>query len=373
MNPLRKSIAVIGLLGVLAYGCRPEAVRPAQDMDEDSPRISGAVVEHPALDTICNYSDTLFLVREEDGSTVINKCYQLGNPIPCPTGQLPWGSLVMVQGYFQGSNYIDCNFTMAPGWYCDRDNWKFGAADDFDFDNNGVPIVDQDWGLQLVSPAENRWQLRIYRSTLPRPCFDVALRVNALKLNLFGFVVQGSQTITWGQNRNWNNPQSGAASTSPFLLRFCPTDCIESNECTNLELDLPGSSPCKTLTANASGISGASYSWSTGETSSAISVCPTTPTVYNVSISNSDDEIVRIIHYTVNTQSIYCGNGPRLQEKVWVCHIPPGNPGNPQEICIDWNGVPAHVAAYRSPQSNPNLGHDSGCHIGRCGSLPCIQ
>jgi hypothetical protein len=214
--------------------------------------------------------------------------------------------------------------------------------------------------------------LRISRATLPMPCFDVALRVNALKLNLFGFVTPGSQTLTWGQNRNWNVQGDPAASSSPFLLHFCPTNCIESTECGNLNVDIPGSSPCSTLTANSSGIAGATYVWSTGATTQSVSICPTVPSTYAVTITSNIGEVVRIIHYNVNTQSIYCGHNNRGEEKVWVCHLPPGNPENMQEICIDWDGVPAHVARYRSPESNPNLGHDSGCEIGRCGSIPCI-
>lgn len=39
-------------------------------------------------------------------------------------------------------------------------------------------------------------------------------------------------------------------------------------------------------------------------------------------------------------------------EKVLICHIPPGNPGNPQTISVSVNAVPAH------------LGH--GDHLGPC-------
>lgn len=63
----------------------------------------------------------------------------------------------------------------------------------------------------------------------------------------------------------------------------------------------------------------------------------------------------------------YCGNG-NGQQKVTVCHLPPGNPANMQEICIAVSALPAHVQEFK-PINNPTMGHNSGCHIGPCD--PC--
>ncbi|MBI4647011.1 MAG: T9SS type A sorting domain-containing protein [Bacteroidia bacterium] len=41
----------------------------------------------------------------------------------------------------------------------------------------------------------------------------------------------------------------------------------------------------------------------------------------------------------IDIVDVKCGNN-----KVLVCHIPPGNPGNPQTICIAENALPAHLA-----------------------------
>lgn len=41
-------------------------------------------------------------------------------------------------------------------------------------------------------------------------------------------------------------------------------------------------------------------------------------------------------------------------KKVYICHVPPGNPDNPQTLSISVNAVPAHIP-----------GHD-GDHLGRC-------
>lgn len=62
-----------------------------------------------------------------------------------------------------------------------------------------------------------------------------------------------------------------------------------------------------------------------------------------------------------------CGNG-NGQAKVTVCHIPPGNPANMQEICIAVSALPAHIIDFK-PANNPCMGHHSGCHIGPCD--PC--
>ncbi len=48
------------------------------------------------------------------------------------------------------------------------------------------------------------------------------------------------------------------------------------------------------------------------------------------------------------------GNDARNGNKVYVCHLPPGNPANVQTICISVNAVPAHVPLH------------GGDHLGRC-------
>ncbi|MCB9231917.1 MAG: hypothetical protein H6581_09655 [Bacteroidia bacterium] len=61
-----------------------------------------------------------------------------------------------------------------------------------------------------------------------------------------------------------------------------------------------------------------------------------------------------------------CGN-PNAG-KVTVCHFPPGNPENMQEICISTNALPAHIIDFK-PANDPCMGHHSGCHLGSCD--PC--
>jgi hypothetical protein len=232
-----KIFAAMAVTGILLYSCSPENVRPS-DRNE-SPSLAGAVGdEHPALDTICSYSDTLYMMREDNQSMIVDKCFQR-NPgcppfgpcalpqiqIPC-TAAISWGHLLMVEGSYNGTVYMDCEFQLAPGWFCDFNNWRFSIASSFVFDQNGVPIVASDWGGQLFNPVLNKWKIRLPMADLPSPCFDVALRVSALRLQLLNAQpIAGSETVLWGNNRNWNTTGHPAQSTSPFLLHFCPTNC----------------------------------------------------------------------------------------------------------------------------------------------------
>ena len=36
----------------------------------------------------------------------------------------------------------------------------------------------------------------------------------------------------------------------------------------------------------------------------------------------------------------------QTDHKVLICHLPPGNPENSQEILVDYHAVPAHVANH---------------------------
>lgn len=388
MKTLYKAAAGAILSGALLFGCAPESVGPRND--NDTPGLAGAAGDpHPALDTVCQTADTMFLVREDNGSEYVDKCLKRVPPVtgpltivPCGTNDpvFKWGYLEMVEGYLADTNYIDCNFTLAPGWYTNRNDWQFSIASDFHFDQNGIPLVTNDWSSLVPSQSENKWQLRINANTLPDPCYAVALRVNAIKLNLFGAEFPGSATVLWGKNAKWNTTGSPWASTSPWLLNFCLSRCMSTppppveEVCVNTFAG-PTLSTCTNLTVNTSSLSGGpfTYAWSTGATTPSINVCPTATTTYTVTISGAGGRPVQINNYTVNVTNAACGNGAHAGQKVWVCHVPPGNPANVQDICIDPSALPAHVARFRLPGSNPNQGHDSGCEIGKCGSNPCLQ
>jgi flagellar hook capping protein FlgD/FG-GAP repeat protein len=73
---------------------------------------------------------------------------------------------------------------------------------------------------------------------------------------------------------------------------------------------------------------------------------------YSVSLSSNGTVVAIGAPYNDNVNGIdaghvrvFTGSGTTGScNKVQICHIPPGNPGNPQTICVSQNAVPAHLA-----------------------------
>jgi hypothetical protein len=55
-----------------------------------------------------------------------------------------------------------------------------------------------------------------------------------------------------------------------------------------------------------------------------------------------------------------CGNNNK--KKVYVCHIPPGDPANAHTICVSYNALAAHIAHgdYLGPCGNASCGNARG-------------
>ena len=105
---------------------------------------------------------------------------------------------------------------------------------------------------------------------------------------------------------------------------------------------------CADLSAVATGTAPIAYAWSSGATTATISVCDTASSWYFVTITDADTCSATDSVF-VNVVDVHCGASGN---KVLVCHIPPGNPGNAHTICISENAVPAHLA--------------HGCQLGPC-------
>ncbi len=380
MKRIIKSIVALALTGFVLVGCQSDNIAP-QDGENGAPNLAGAANDpHPFLDSICQSSDTIWLWREDNGSPFVDKCFGMGGvPVPCnPSVQMKWGGMIMHEGYLNNENFVDCNFWMAPGWYSNFNTWESGPVNSFTFDQNGIPVVATDWSNLVVNPLASKWQLRMAVANLPQGSFDLALRVGAVKLNLFGATIPGSATTLWGRNADWNKVGGNAKSNSQWVMHFSPASCLTpappvEASCKAL-FTAPTITNCANISADTDGLTGTSftYAWSTGATTKAISVCPTTTTTYSVTISGAGGAAQRINEITVNTVDAACGNGNNAGQKVKVCHVPPGNPNNVQNICIDPSALPAHVERFRVAGSNPHQGHDSGCEIGECGVNPCL-
>src|SRR5258706_6380319 len=99
-----------------------------------------------------------------------------------------------------------------------------------------------------------------------------------------------------------------------------------------------------TLTAN-SVPPAASYLLSTNEVTQSISI--TAPGAYSVtaydssgcaSASSPESQI------DINVVDIRCGQG---KKKIILCHVPEGNPGNPQTICVAPSAIPHHLEHHQ--------------------------
>jgi PKD repeat protein len=91
----------------------------------------------------------------------------------------------------------------------------------------------------------------------------------------------------------------------------------------------------------------ATFYWNFGDANPAFS---TSENSGNIRFSNTgvNEVILTIERYgcidsyslTIDVPVVTCGNG----KKVLICHVPPGNPDNPQTICVSPAALPAHLA-----------------------------
>jgi len=106
-----------------------------------------------------------------------------------------------------------------------------------------------------------------------------------------------------------------------------------------------------TLQANANGGSGFTYSWSpaAGLSSSSVAAPVFTPTAagnytFTVTIKNSNGCITK-------SMVSLCVKDARAEKgKILLCHVPPGNAGNPQLLSIAASAVPAHLTQHSGDQ-----------------------
>lgn len=99
---------------------------------------------------------------------------------------------------------------------------------------------------------------------------------------------------------------------------------------------------CVVLTANASdGLPPYTFVWSNGDTGQTINVCPTQTTTFSITATYADGCPIAVDSVTVSVVDIRCGKN---NDKVVVCHTPPGNPEKAKAICIDQSDVANHLA-----------------------------
>ncbi|MEM0998735.1 MAG: hypothetical protein AAGN35_16875 [Bacteroidota bacterium] len=231
MNFLLRTLAVTVALAFALTSCQPENVKPVNASNNEAPTLAGADTDpHPLPDPVCSRFDTVHLATAAGGLNV-DYCGSFNNtPLPCPPVTPPWGFIEMLNG----DDLMLMNFTLATGWFADLSRSFIGLTSNFQLDQNGVPIVSNDWLSIDIDPVLNRWQLTYQLSDLPSPCFDMAFRLTVVKLNFFSGIDADSEVDLYGYNTRWNDMNAPEMnSISPFITPWCPVICgPDPDDCT---------------------------------------------------------------------------------------------------------------------------------------------
>jgi hypothetical protein len=113
---------------------------------------------------------------------------------------------------------------------------------------------------------------------------------------------------------------------------------------------------CADLSGSATGgCADYNYSWSADGNALGsfedLTVCPETSTLYTLDVTDVNG-CTASADVNVCVIDVRCYAGNSGNQKVEVCHVPPGNPGNAHTICIDESAVATHLA--------------HGCTLGSC-------
>ncbi len=161
---------------------------------------------------------------------------------------------------------------------------------------------------------------------------------------------------------------NSASCTTTVTVQYQPTCSIATTPANNTytggnpnNIYLGYGPQSATITANATGGSGFTYSWSPAANLSCTN-CQSpvfTPTAagnytYTVTVTNSNGcSTTCTVSFCVLDARAKDNKG-NYNGKVYLCHMPPGNNSNPQTLSISANAVPSH------------LGQHSGDRLGTC-------
>jgi hypothetical protein len=99
--------------------------------------------------------------------------------------------------------------------------------------------------------------------------------------------------------------------------------------------------PGQPIVLNADATGAVSYLWSNSATTQSISV--TTSGIYTVVVTDANGCTGIGTDTIPAAVNVSCGHNG---DKVILCHVPPGNPGNPQTICVAASAIPSHLANH---------------------------
>ena len=179
----------------------------------------------------------------------------------------------------------------------------------------------------------------------------------------------GTTTVTWTAmdvNGNSSAATQSVTRNPEMQVNICagPTRTIYKGTTNGVG---PFGPQSVNLTASASGgTPGYTYSWSpaVGLNNPFISnpvASPLVTTVYTVTVTDNVG-CTRSLSITVKVlplSAALCSSGGGV--KFNVCHVPPGNPSNPNGICISVNALNAHLTTGSNGHQN--------CYLGDCDQL----
>ena len=191
--------------------------------------------------------------------------------------------------------------------------------------------------------------------------------VNSLTRNGPACFPVGTTTVIWTATDNHGNVRTATqlVTRNPEInINICagPTRTIYKGTTSNVG---PFGPQSVNLTSVVTGGSpGYSYKWtpSAGLNNALIAnpvASPTVTTVYTLTVTDSKG-CKRSLSITINvlplSAAVCSGSGNNV--KFSVCHIPSGNPSNPQNICISVNALSAHLTSGSNGHNN--------CYLGPC-------
>ncbi|MFH1321674.1 MAG: T9SS type A sorting domain-containing protein [Bacteroidota bacterium] len=150
---------------------------------------------------------------------------------------------------------------------------------------------------------------------------------------------------------------NGCTETDSTTIYVNPNPIVDAGYCQTVYYGYAPEECTNLFAAVSDGTPPYTFLWSTGETTQDITVCPSVATTFTVVVTDvngcSGTDVV-----TVEVVDVRCGKN---LNKVQVCHFPPGNPGNAQDLCISPNAVPDHLTNH-------------GDRLGLCDAGdPCFQ
>ncbi len=169
-----------------------------------------------------------------------------------------------------------------------------------------------------------------------------------------GALSVGANTVTWTVTDVHGNTATCTSTVTVVNPVSCTVKATPSNNvytggvATNLYIGYGPQSA--TVTANGSGGTSYTYSWSgsylTNTTSQNATFTPTAAGTYtltcNITNQNGCKSSCKVTFCVMDIRSAGKGNAG----KVNICHVPPGNTGNPQSLSISVNAVPHHLSQH---------------------------